>query len=287
MDTTRATSPIRLWSDWLLLLVALVALCIPVYLAIVAAYGRDGTILYWLLLAYDYPDGVPAATVVGLASIAIALLLAWVSMRLLSHFGFAPWRAFALVGLTGLLTLTALVALLASPLVWNGFSLLLNLVTLGATLLTAALTVGVLAFMGVWRRAQVAPSSAPTRLRLASFGALALVIVATLLLLIVTPIALLIGERPINYSHLTSADHDAHRYQLAFAEAPSDFTAVVLFRCDSSGVWCQKLDTLYRSSDGPSVAGYLRYDNSTHLVTASDGTQTILTYPAGDLFNGP
>jgi hypothetical protein len=124
-------------------------------------------------------------------------------------------------------------------------------------------------------------------LRPASFGALGLVVVATLLLLILTPIALLIGERPITYSHLASADHGAHRYQLALAEAPSDYAAVVLFRCDSSGVWCQKVDTLYLSGDGQSVAGDLRYDKSTHLVTASDGTQTILAYPAGDLFNGP
>jgi hypothetical protein len=287
MDTTRATSPIRLWSDWLLLVVALVALCIPVYLAIAAAFGRDGTILYWLLLAYDYPDGVPAATVVGLAFIAIAFLLAWLSLRLLSRFGFEPWRAFALVALTGLLTLIALVALLASSLLTNGSSLLSALVMLGATLLTAALTLGVLALMGVWRRTRLEPPTAPTRVRPASFGALALVVVAALLLLIVTPIALLIGERPITYSHLASADHGAHRYQLAFAEAPSDFSAVVLFRCDSSGVWCHKLDTLYRNGDGQSVAGDLRYDSNTHLVTASDGTQTILTYPAGDLFNGP
>jgi hypothetical protein len=287
MDATRATSPIRLWSDWLLLVVALVALCIPVYLAIAAAFGRDGAILYWLLLVYDYPDGVPAATVVGLASIAAALLLAWLSLRLLARFGFAPWRAFAAVALTGLLTLTALVALLGGPLLTDGSSLLPIMLMLGAGLLTVALTLGVLALLGVWRRMQAGPSTAPTQVRPASFGALALVVAATLLLLIVTPIALLIGERPINYSHLTSADHGAHRYQLALAEAPSDYSAVVLFRCDSSGVWCHKLDTLYRNGDGQSVAGDLRYDTSTHLLTASDGTQTILTYPAGDLFNGP
>jgi hypothetical protein len=287
MDTTRAASPIRLWSDWLLLIVALVVVCIPIYLAIDAAYGRDGTILYWLLLAYDYPDGVPAATVIGLAFIAIAFLLAWLSLRLLARFGFAPWRAFALVALTGLLTLTALVAYLASPLLTDGSSLLPALVTLGATLLTVALIFGVLALMGVWRRARLEQSTASTSLRPASFGALGLVVAATLLLLILTPIALLIGERPINYSHLASADHGGHRYQLAFEEAPSDFAAVVLFRCDSSGVWCQKLDTLYRNGDGQSVAGDLRYDSGTHVVTASDGTQTILTYPVGDLFNGP
>jgi hypothetical protein len=287
MNTTRATSPIRLWSDWLVLIVVLVVLCIPAYLAIAAAYGRDGTILYWLLLAYDYPDGVPAATVVGLAAIAIALLLAWLSLRLLSRFGYAPWRAFALVALTGLLTLTAFVVLLASPLLTNGSSLLPLLVMLGASLLTVALTLSVLALLGAWRRAQVGPSTAPTRLRPASFGTLGLVIVATLLLLILTPLALVIGERPINYSHLTSADLGVHRYQLALAEAPSDYGAVVLFRCDSNGVWCQKLDTLYLSGDGQSVAGDLRYDKSTRLLTASDGTQTILTYPAGDLFNGP
>lgn len=287
MDTTRATSPIQVWFDWLLLVVALAVLGIPAYLGIDAAFGHDGTILYWLLLAYDYPDGVPAATVVGLASIAIALLLVWVSLRLLSRFGFAPLRAFALVALTGLLTMTALVALLASPLITNGSSLLPLLVMLGAGFLTVALTLGVLALLGVWRRVQVGPSTAPTQVRPASFGALALVVAATLLLLIVTPIALLIGERPINYSHLTSADLGAHRYQLALAEAPSDYSAVVLFRCDSSGVWCQKLDTLYRNGDGQSVAGDLRYDKSTHLLTATDGTQTILTYPAGDLFNGP
>src|SRR5262249_2075389 len=154
-----------------------------------------GAILYWLLLAYDYPDGVPAATVVGLASIALALLLAWLSLRLLTRFGFAPWRAFALVALTGLLTLTALVALFASPLLTNGSSLLPTLVMLGATLLTVALTLGVLALMGGWRRAQAEPSTAPPRLRPASFGALALVVAATLLLLILTPLALLIGER--------------------------------------------------------------------------------------------
>jgi hypothetical protein len=287
MDTTCATSPIRLWSDWLLLLVALVALCIPIYLATDAAYGRDGTILYWLLLAYDYPDGEAAATVVGLASIAAALFLVWLSLRLLARFGFAPWRAFALVALTGLLTLTGLVALLASPLLTNGSSLLPLLVMLGASLLTVALTLSVLALLGVWRRARPEPPTTPTRVRPASFGALALVVVAALLLLIVTPIALVIGERPITYSHLTSADHGAHRYQLALAEAPSDFSAVVLFRCDSSGVWCQKLDTLYLNGDGQSVTGDLRYDKSTHLLTASDGTQTILTYPAGDLFNEP
>jgi len=287
MDTTCATSPIRLWSDWLLLVVALVVLGIPAYLAIDAAYGRDGTILYWLLLAYDYPNGEPAATVVGLASIAAALFLVWLSLRLLARFGFAPWRAFALVALTGLLTLTALLALLASPLLTNGSSLLPLLVMLGAGFLTVALTLSVLALLGVWRRARLESPIAPTRVRPGSFGALALVVVAALLLLILTPIALVIGERPITYSHLTSADHGAHRYQLALAEAPSDSSAVVLFRCDTSGVWCQRLDTLYLNGDGQSVAGDLRYDKSTRLVTATDGTQTILTYPAGDLFNGP
>jgi hypothetical protein len=71
------------------------------------------------------------------------------------------------------------------------------------------------------------------------------------------------------------------------AEDPSDYAAVVLFRCDASGVWCHKLDTLFIPGDGQSAAGYLRYDTSTRLVTASDGTQIILTYPAGDLFGGP
>jgi hypothetical protein len=287
MDTKGATSPIRIWSDWLLLVVALVVLGISAYLAIDAAYGRDGTILYWLLLAYDYPNGEPAATVVGLASIAAAIFLVWLSLRLLARFGFVPWRAFALVSLTGLLTLTALVALLASPLLTNGSSLLPILVMLGASLLTVALILSVLALLGVWRRGRPEPATTPTRVRPASFGALGLVVVATLLLLIVTPIALVIGERPITYSHLTSADHGAHRYQLALAQAPSDSSAVVLFRCDTSGVWCQKLDTLYLNGDGQSVTGNLRYDKSTHLVTATDGTQTILTYPAGDLFNGP
>ncbi len=287
MDTTHATPPIRLWFDWLLLVVALAVLCIPAYLAIDAAFGRDGTILYWLLVAYDYPNGEPAATVVGLASIAAALFLVWLSLRLLARFGFAPWRAFALVSLTGLLTLTALVALLASPLLTNGSSLLPILVMFGASLLTVALILCVLALLGVWRRARPEPPTTPTRVRPASFGALALVVVAPLLLLIVTPIALVIGERPITYSHLASADHGAHRYQLALAEAPSDSSAVVLFRCDTSGVWCQKLDTLYLNGNGQSVTGDLRYDKSTHLVIATDGTQTILTYPAGDLFNGP
>jgi hypothetical protein len=288
MDTTRVIPPIRLWYDWLLLVAALVTLCVPLYLAIDAAYGRDGAILYWLLIAYDYPDGVPAATVVGLATIAGALLLDWLSLRLLARSDFAPWRAFAAVALTSLLSLTALVALVGSYLLADGISLLPLLLTLGAGLLAAALTLGLRAVLGVWRRAPPAQSTAPIQLRRASFVALALAIVATLLLVTLAPLALLIGESPINnYSHLASANVAAQRYHLALADKPSDYPAVVLFRCDASGEWCHKLDTLFIPGDGHSAAGYLRYDTSTRLVTASEGTQIILTYPAGDLFGGP
>ncbi len=287
MDTTHATPPIRLWFDWLLLVVALAVLCIPAYLAIDAAFGRDGTILYWLLVAYDYPNGEPAATVVGLASIAAALFLVWLSLRLLARFGFAPWRAFALVSLTGLLTLTALVALLASPLLTNGSSLLPILVMFGASLLTVALILCVLAPAGglaactagathysdpraprvIWRagarrRRTPAPAHRDSDRS---------------------------GHRRASNHLLASRERRSWRTPLStgLGGSAQRLPPVVLFRCDTSGVWCQKLDTLYLNGNGQSVTGDLRYDKSTHLVIATDGTQTILTYPAGDLFSGP
>src|SRR5215467_2096964 len=89
MDATHNTRRIRPWSDWLLLVVVFVALLVPLDLVADGAYRTDGSVLYWLLVAYSYPD----ATVVGLAMLALALLTYWISLRRLERAGLSPRRA--------------------------------------------------------------------------------------------------------------------------------------------------------------------------------------------------
>ncbi|HEV8190710.1 MAG TPA: hypothetical protein VGP82_04390 [Ktedonobacterales bacterium] len=145
MHATRGTRRIQLWSDWLLLIAAPVALFVPIDLVADATYHSDGTVLYWLLVAYSYADGTPAATVVGLAVLALALLAYWISLRLLARIGVAPLRALALLALTLLASVSAVLTLLLAPLVSDGNPLFSGPVILGQGLLTVALVLGLLA----------------------------------------------------------------------------------------------------------------------------------------------
>src|SRR5215813_10125112 len=108
MPATGNTPRVRLWADWLLFLVGIVALCVALDLVAHAAYRGDGSVLYWLLVAYSYPDGAPIATVIGLVILALALIAYWVSLRLLAGFGLTPVRSFAIVTLAALATLTGI-----------------------------------------------------------------------------------------------------------------------------------------------------------------------------------
>jgi hypothetical protein len=55
-----------------------------------------------MLLTYSYPDGSPTATVVGLAVLALTLLVYWISLRLLFRAGLPPARSLRAVTLAAL-----------------------------------------------------------------------------------------------------------------------------------------------------------------------------------------
>ncbi len=112
----------------------------------------------------------------------------------------------------------------------------------------------------------------------------ALIVVATLLAVTIAPAALFTGKQSIDYRHLTSADFQAHRYYLALEQSPSDGSSVLLYSCDAPGVWCHEVDSLHNTGNGPTGGGWLHYDPATQTITASKGDHTILTYPAGTLF---
>jgi hypothetical protein len=273
------------WRDWLLLIAGLVALCIPVFLVADAAYRNDHTILYWLLIAYSYPDGKPAATVVGIAALALGLVLSWISLHLLARTGLSRLRALGVLALTALATAAACGLLLAG-LFDNGDPLLSRILRLCFGLLIVAPLFGLLSFFGVLGTREPAQRRAlSTLLRPATLLPMALVVVATFLALIVAPLGLLVGERYTNYNHLASADFASQRYYLAWAHTPSEGAYAVLYRCDTPGVWCQQIDTL--GDAGQSAGGHLRYDPATRTLTVSEQGQALLTYPAGDLFVGP
>ena len=122
----------------------------------------------------------------------------------------------------------------------------------------------------------------------ALLGSVALSVVATAVVVTITPLALAIGERPIGYTHLASATSAAHRYYMAWEQTPSDGSSVLLYRCDTLGVWCHQIDALGAgASNQQGAGGWLRYDHATRTLTAQEGRHVLLTYPAGDLFEGP
>jgi hypothetical protein len=276
---------LRPWCDWLLLLAGLVALCVPLFIVADAAYRNDHAILYWLLIAYSYPDGEPAATVVGAAALALGLVFAWISLRLLARAQLSPLRALGVLALTGLATASAS-GLLLSGLLVSENPLLSGALTLCFGLFIAVPLLGLLELFGVvGERDPAQRRTFATVLRPATLLPVALIVVATLLAIILAPLGLLNGERSIGYTHLASADFVSQRYYLARAQTPSDGAWAVLLRCDTLGVWCHQIDTL--GDAGRSAGGYLRYDHATRTLTVSDGGQVLLTYPAGDLFEGP
>lgn len=62
---------------------------------------------------------------------------------------------------------------------------------------------------------------------------------------------------------------------------------MLLYRCDTLGVWCHEVDHLGTTGAGQSENGRLRYDLATRTLTASEGEYSLLTYPADDLFESP
>jgi hypothetical protein len=93
-----------------------------------------------VLIAYSYPDGTPAVTVVGLVVLALTLLAYWSSLRLLSRGGLATRRALAVWTLTVLAGVCAEGALLFAPLVSDGVALAGGALRLAfVSLLTAVL----------------------------------------------------------------------------------------------------------------------------------------------------
>jgi hypothetical protein len=144
---------------------------------------------------------------------------------------------------------------------------------------------GLLAALGVWPRRQADPLRDAALPHATAFIAVTLILLATLPVSTITPVGLAVGERPISYTHLASASFASHRYQLAAESALSDGSLVILYRCDSSGVWRSDVDRL--GGAGQSSGGYVRYHTTTRTLTASEGGHLLLTYPAGDLFGGP
>jgi hypothetical protein len=98
---------------------------------------------------------------------------------------------------------------------------------------------------------------------------------------------LLVGERSVTYTHLASASFQDQRYYLALERHPSEGSRVLLYRCDTLGVWCRQVDALGTLVELQSDSGRLRYNPTTRTLTVSEGEHLLLTYPAGDLFEGP
>jgi len=286
MTAWHDTHRVRLWCDWVFLTVGLVALCIPLDLVADAAYRQDGAALYWMLLTYSYPDGSPTATVVGLAVLALTLLAYWISLRLLFRAGLPPVRSLGAVTLAALVGGCVTLTLLLTHFVaadTGSFLLLL----LGCGPFTVAAVLGLCALLGVIRGPS-ARGSGRRGASLALLGPVALSVVATAVAVTITPLALAIGERPIGYAHLASATSAAYLYYLAREQTPSDGSSVLLYRCDTLGVWCHQIDALGAGvSNQQSAGGWLRYDPATRTLTAQEGEHVLLTYPAGDLFEGP
>jgi hypothetical protein len=278
---------IHLWSDWLLVAAGLVALCVLVDQVADLAFNYGGTILYWFLMVYTYPDGTPDATLVGLAIVALTLVAYWSSLRLLARSGLAPVLILAILALTIAATGCAVLSLVLGPLLSDTSALFSGSLTLGFGLLIVVLVVGLGLLLRTSVRAWRERDPQAQRLWLRLLRPLAPSVVMTVLVMTIAPIALLIGERPTNYHHLASASFQAHRYYLALEVPPSESTSVLLYRCDTLGVWCQEIDSLATAGDGQSDNGRLHYDPATQLLTASDGEHRLLTYPAGDLFGGP
>jgi hypothetical protein len=278
----------RLWCDWLLLAAGLVALLVPLELVADAAYRSDQSVLYWWLLAYSYLDGAPAATVIGFAVLALALLAYWISLRLLLRAGLATRQTLALVVLTILTSSSAAFTLVLAYVLSAAGPLASGTVTVGGGLLTAALLLGLRAEVSTSRERAGAPGTPRmSGMSWTMLGRLAPTVVATLLAVTVAPFALLIGERSNSYNHLASASFQEHRYYLAREQTPSEGSLVLLYRCDAFGVWCHQIDALGTSVAGQSDSGRLQYDATTQTLTAHEGGHRLLTYPAGDLFAGP
>jgi len=238
-------------------------------------------------MAYSYPGGTPDATLFGLAIVAVTLLAYWSSLRLLARAGLVPFRVLAILALTIAATGCAVLTLVLGPLVSDTNPLVSGPLTLGFGVLTAVLGVGLALLLRTAVRAWRERDRRVQRPWFRLLRLLAPSVIMTVLVMTITPIALLIGERPTNYRHLASASFQAHRYYLALEEPPSESTSVLLYRCDTLGVWCQEIDSLSTAGDGQSDNGQLHYDSATQLLTASDGEHRLLTYPAGDLFGGP
>jgi hypothetical protein len=283
MHAMRDTRQIQPWRDWLLLIAGLVALLVPLDLVADATYHSDGSVLYWFLTAYSYPDGTPAATVIGLVVLALALLAYWIVLRLLARAGLSPARSLAIVALTALASIFAVFTLVVGPLIEDGSLLFSGPVALSFGLFTVALMLGLHAFIRGSRAREQGPQRTPWML----LGLVALAAVVTLLAITVAPVALLVGERSVSYNHLAGGDFQNQRYYLTLERHPSDGSRVLLYRCDTLGVWCRQIDALSTSGDGQSDGGRLRYDTITRTLTASEGDHLLITYPAGDLFEGP
>src|SRR5258706_3516492 len=144
MQVPRGRRPprFRLWCDWLLLTAGLAALLVPLELIADAAYRSDQSVLYWWLIAFSYLDGALAATVIGFAALALALLAYWISLRLLLRAGLAPQHTLALIVLTILSSISAAFTLVLAYVLSAAGPLASGLVILGGGLLTAALLLG-------------------------------------------------------------------------------------------------------------------------------------------------
>jgi hypothetical protein len=276
---------IQLWCDWLPLAAGFMALLVPLELVADAAYRGDQSVLYWWLLAYSYLDGAPTTTVIGFAVLALALLASWISLRLLLRAGLAWPPALEPVGLTMLVTIATAFTLMLAYLLSAAGPLVYGPIIVGGGLVTAALVLGLHAMVRSAREGAGVPST-PWRSWIV-LGPSALAVIATLLAVTVTPLALAIGERPNSYTHLASASFQEHRYYLAQEQTPSDGSLVLLYRCDALGVWCHQVDALGTSVESRSVSGRLQYNAATRTLMASEGGHLLHTYPAGDLIAGP
>jgi hypothetical protein len=287
MSNAHATRMVRPWCDWLLLAVGLVGLTVPLDLYADAVYRHDRSVFYWLLMVYTYPEGTPAATVVGLVALALALLTVWIGLRLLARASLRPSQALTAEALAavagGSATLTLLLAYVASN---TGPFVIVPILVAGGLLTTAA----GLGLRAVLRRAGVSLVTRPVRRAWLRTDLLPVMLAfaATMIVLTVVPFALAIGERPIGFSHLATATSHTTRYHLALEQTPSDGAFAILYRCDAVGVWCRQVDALGASAgEGQSANGWLRYDPATGNITASEGGRVLLTYQVGDLFAGP
>ena len=283
----RQQSPRQFWRhlifDWYLLASALVLVGAVVAVIADGRYYRDGSVLYWYLMLYSYPEGNLSATLAALSVNAVVLLLLWVAARMLLRAGLPlrrAWIAHTLMvvasgALVMMLFVFAWIALTSSSfgspgLLSTWFGCFAGLACGG---LAAALGYAVWNLTRGWRRISV--------------RAFLLVAASVLAALTITPVALLIGERADSYKHLASGGDHGDVYRLALRETPSDGSLALLFRCDGLGIWCREIDSI-GSGQTQSNGAYLTFDQSAQMVTArEDDGHVLLTCHVGAAFVGP